>query len=253
MPSLATRSREIVSQGIAEQLGPIIRLHDELRREATVALDLERAAARLAGEIAAFDAPAVIGAAGDLEIAFWQAVRAFERAGVATTAAASEMRQRQWNVAELAQGWLMGERAPSDAAAALALRAAALVASAVLRKASDQVALISTFDEWEHATCPCCGGAPDFALVHQSSRTLVCSRCDTAWERWTAGCLGCGANRAPTMGRVRSPYLGYTLAICHACGRYLKERPGRDGCLPLVERALTEELDAAAERRGLRL
>jgi hypothetical protein len=41
--------------------------------------------------------------------------------------------------------------------------------------------------------------------------------------------------------------------VCHACARYLKERRG-DGMLqPIIERALTVELDAAAERRGLRI
>ena len=253
MSSLTARSREIVSQGIAEQLEPVIRLHDQIRREARVALDLEQVAARVERNVPAFDPLTVIRAAGDLETAFWQAVRAFERAGAAATVAASETRQRQWDAVELALGWLVGERASSDPAAALALRAAALVASAVLRKAGEQVALVAAFEDWERPICPCCGGSPDFALVHGSARTLVCSRCDTAWERWTPGCLGCGANRAPAVGRVRSPYLGYTLAICHPCGRYLKERPGRDPYLPLVERAVTEELDAAAERRGLRI
>ena len=253
MPSLAARSREVVSQGIAEQLAPIIHLHDAIRREARVALDLERAAARVEGSVPAFDPLTVIRAAGDLEPAFWRAVRAFERAGAATTAAASEARRRRWDVVELGLGWLAGERAPSNPVSALVLRAAALVASAVLRTVAEQVALVASFDEWERSVCPCCGGAPDFALVHGSARTLICSRCDTAWERWAPGCLGCGAHRAPTIVRVRSPYLGYTLAICHSCGRYLKERPGSEPCVPLVERALTEELDAAAERRGLRI
>lgn len=253
MPSLAARSREVVSQGIAEQLEPIIRLHEAIRREARVMLDLERVAARVASDVPAFDPLNVIRAAGDLDPEFWRAVRAFERAGIATTTSASEMRQRHWDVVEVALGWLVGERAPADPAAALALRSAALVANAVLGNAAEQVALVASFEEWERAICPCCGGSPDLALVHGSARTLVCSRCDTSWQRWAAGCLGCGADRAPTMGRVRSAYLGYTLAICHACGRYLKERAGRDCASPLVERALTEELDAAAELRGLRI
>lgn len=253
MPSLATRSREIVSQRIAEQLAPVLQLHQALRREARLSLDLERVAARIDANAPAFDPLMVISAAGDLEVGFWRAIRAFERAGLATTSSASAARQRSWDVAELASGWLVGERAPTDPAAALALRAAALVASAVLRRGAEQVALVATFDAWEGSICPCCGGSPDLALAHGSTRTLICSRCDAAWERWMSGCLGCGASRAPTMGRVRSPYLGYTLAVCHACGRYLKERAGRAPCEPLVERALTEELDAAAELRGLRL
>jgi hypothetical protein len=47
--------------------------------------------------------------------------------------------------------------------------------------------------------------------------------------------------------------LGYELLVCHACARYLKERRGDGMQLPIIERALTVELDAAAERRGLRI
>ncbi|MGH7665598.1 MAG: hypothetical protein ACRENI_15110 [Gemmatimonadaceae bacterium] len=47
------------------------------------------------------------------------------------------------------------------------------------------------------------------------------------------------------------------MAICHGCGRYVKElvaRPGMgvEDIHPLVERILTQELSEAAERRGLR-
>jgi hypothetical protein len=43
--------------------------------------------------------------------------------------------------------------------------------------------------------------------------------------------------------------------VCSACGRYLKERDAdAAGAVDLlVERALTEELDRAAERRALSL
>jgi formate dehydrogenase maturation protein FdhE len=101
--------------------------------------------------------------------------------------------------------------------------------------------------------CPSCGGAPDLAFVDGARRALVCSRCDTSWPVATRGCIGCEATGAPTIARVRSPYLGYDLVICHACGRYLKERVGRALHPPLVERALTAEMDAAAVRRGLRI
>jgi formate dehydrogenase maturation protein FdhE len=82
---------------------------------------------------------------------------------------------------------------------------------------------------------------------------LVCARCDARWRAAGRGCLACDATSAPTLARVRSPYLGYELVICNSCGRYLKERSGPLVYDPVVERALTGELDAAAERRGLRI
>lgn len=252
MSSLATRSREFVSQGIAEQLVPLIQLHDEIRSEASLAVDLERASGRIQCGVPAFDPVTVVRSSGDLTIPFSRAVKALERCGLTTTSAASELRRRETDVTETAVGWLLGERSSSDPVAMLAHRGSSLVANAVLRANAEAVARAIAFDEWERAICPCCGGLPDFALVHATGRTLVCARCDTTWERVTAGCLGCGATRAPTIARIRSPFIGYTLTICNACGRYLKERPGHEACQPLVERALTAELDAAAERRGLR-
>jgi hypothetical protein len=53
--------------------------------------------------------------------------------------------------------------------------------------------------------------------------------------------------------RIANPELGYTLVMCSACGRFLKERPRRGIESLLVERAITTELDLAAEQRGLRI
>ena len=47
--------------------------------------------------------------------------------------------------------------------------------------------------------------------------------------------------------------LGYELLVCHACARYIKERQAEGMHDPIVERVLTVDLDAAAERRGLRI
>jgi hypothetical protein len=56
----------------------------------------------------------------------------------------------------------------------------------------------------------------------------------------------------PTLARVPSPYLGYQLAICNACGRYIKERRGALTHELFVERMLVAGLDEAAQQRGLR-
>jgi hypothetical protein len=53
--------------------------------------------------------------------------------------------------------------------------------------------------------------------------------------------------------RVDAIDLGYDLLVCHACARYIKERKPDGMQSPILERALTVELDAAAERRGLRI
>jgi FdhE protein len=132
----------------------------------------------------------------------------------------------------------------------------ALVAGGVLERASAAVSGGETLAGT--AACPCCGGPPEFALVERATgqppaRRLICARCDAAWAVERAGCVGCGETEPPTLARVPSPALGYDLAICNACGRYLKERTADAPVDLVVERVLTAELDAAAEHRGLRL
>jgi formate dehydrogenase maturation protein FdhE len=153
----------------------------------------------------------------------------------------------------LLKAWLVGERGSSDQGRRLALRAAALVGNAILRSAASQASKGAEFSEWKKTNCPCCGGPPDLAVRGDGARWLVCARCDTHWQAPTLGCLGCEATRAPTFVRVDALDLGYELLVCHACARYLKERRGDGMESPMIERALTVELDAAAERRGLRI
>lgn len=253
MTPVASRSREIVTQGITDQLGPVVQLLDELRAEMRPSADGRRVRERMAASLPAIDVTAAIRAAGDLSASFARAAKAFERAGVASTSASTALRQRRWNVVKEALAWAGGERPPSDPVAKLARRAGSLVGYAILSSTAEAVSPFVREVPWDRPTCPCCGGSADFALVNSSGRDLVCSRCDTTWTAPRSGCLGCGADSSPTIARIRSPFLGYTLAICNACGRYLKERAATEVCHPFVERALTVELDAAAERRGLRL
>jgi formate dehydrogenase maturation protein FdhE len=153
----------------------------------------------------------------------------------------------------LLKSWLVGERGSGDEGRRLGLRAAALVGNAILRSAAAQASKGARFGEWKRSTCPCCGGSPDLAVRSDAIRSLVCSRCDTRWHAPTVGCLGCEATRPPTFVRVDAIDLGYELLVCHACARYIKERRGDGMQSPIIERALTAELDAAAERRGLRI
>ena len=139
-------------------------------------------------------------------------------------------------------------------------RALAGAADDLLLVASARVCELARPVEWNRSYCPCCGGSPDFSVRDDTvdgglerDRGLVCARCDTTWRTEALGCLGCGERESPTIARISSDALGYQLAICNACGRYLKEPAAPAPLDPLVERVLTAQLDAAAEARGLRL
>ena len=173
--------------------------------------------------------------------------------GLASTRELDSFRKNYSNAQPLLKAWLVGERGSSDHGRRLALRAAAILGNGILRSAAAQVAKGLSFEDWSHATCPCCAGNPDLALQDASGRQLVCSRCDTRWPAPTSGCLSCESNRPPTFVRVDTVDLGYELLVCHACARYIKERESAGMASPLLERMLTAELDSAAERRGLRI
>lgn len=255
-----------IRQAVAEQIAPVARLSAELAQDWRLALDLARARARLAGGLVAFDPLDVLGSAGDLLVPYVRAVTALERAGLSTIEDSQQARERRYQLLPLVVAWLGGEPEPRDRGRAAARRAAALVASSVLRRASELLRRSDDAAEghgaagvsrmiaaWQRAHCPCCGGAPDFALRDGPTRSLLCARCDTAWPTSALGCLGCGAREAPTIARITSTALGYQLAICNSCGRYIKEPLTNGVAEPLIERLLTAELDAAAEARGLRL
>ena len=127
------------------------------------------------------------------------------------------------------------------------------VGNAILRRATSLVGRPVLWKEWARTVCPCCGSSPDFILTDGQVRTLVCARCDAEWSAPRNGCLGCDVAATPLqMARIANTALGYDLLMCNDCGRFMKERP-RAGTAPfLVERAITAELDHAAERRGLR-
>ncbi len=250
--SATTRSREAVSRTLADQLEPVLRLHAYMRDAWPVEFDVARARARVQSGRAGFDPVAVLRSAGDMSAMFARMVSAFELAGVASSADVLTVRQQQLDATELAIGWAAGERVPVDSAKRLARRAAAVLGNGVLRNVAGQLLAVERLDHWPRITCPCCGGGPDLALGRGSKRRVVCSRCDTRWHAGGSGCLSCGADHEPTVSRIRAPYLGYALLICHGCGTYLKERTAGGTCEPLVDRELTAQLDRAAQDRGLR-
>ena len=251
--TVLTRSRDVVSKGVADQFGPVLQLQQALRSSVRPVVDVADARARIATRRPGFDPVRILSRARTVVTAFDRCVDALEVAGLASSTTVTALRQENHDARSLAIAWAAGETPPTISSQRLAQRAAAVVAGAILQSNARVVMNKLSLDGWQRPICPSCGGAPDLAFVEGSKRALVCSRCDTVWPVNTRGCIGCDATGAPTIARVRSPYLGYDLVICHACGRYLKERAGRASHPPLVERALTAEMDAAAVRRGLRI
>ncbi len=251
--SVIARSRDVVTKGVADQFGPVLLLQQALRSAVRPVVDVTDARARIASRRPGFDPVRILSRARTVVTAFDRCVDALEVAGLASSTTVMSLRSENHDARSLAIAWASGETAPNVPSQRLAQRAAAVVAGAILQSNARVVTHEVSLDAWQRPVCPSCGGAPDLAFVEGHARALVCSRCDTSWPVKTRGCIGCDATSAPTIARVRSPYLGYDLVICHACGRYLKERSGKAAHPPLVERALTAEMDAAAVRRGLRI
>lgn len=246
-------TREYTPGGMADELGPLVRVHSELGKFRLSAVRVKRARTNLGEGRVAFDPNEVLRAATDLDASLGRVATAFEMCGMTSPRALDSFR-RSYTVANpLLKAWLVGERGSSDEGRRLALRAAAVLGNAILRAAAQQISKDVSFADWKKSTCPCCGGPPDLAIKDDAKRTLICARCDTHWPAPTVGCLGCESTRPPTFVRVDALDLGYELLVCHACARYLKERQSDGLQLPIIERAVTVELDSAAERRGLRI
>jgi formate dehydrogenase maturation protein FdhE len=251
--SVLSRSRDVVTKGVADQFGPVLLLQQALRSGVRPVVDVAEARARIASRRPGFDPVKLLSRARTVVTAFDRCVDALEVAGLASSTTVTSLRHESYDARSLAIAWAAGEPAPNVSSHKLAQRAVSLVAGAILQRNARVVTHDLALDAWQRPVCPSCGGPPDLAFVDGQKRGLVCSRCDTSWPVKTRGCIGCEATGSPTIARVRTPYLGYDLVICHACGRYIKERTGKATHPPLVERALTAEMDAAAVRRGLRL
>jgi formate dehydrogenase formation protein len=247
-----TRRPSAASKSLAEQFEPIVSLHNAVRQRSHAQFDVSVARERIRAGRHGFDAPTLVRDAGDLAASFNRIAAAFERIGIASTTQLVALRAETWDTTALMLSWANGDSLPRNPTTRLARNVAAVVGNAVLSQAASDVAEGFSFAAWKRSACPCCGASPDLALSTEKRRSLVCWRCDTLWRTNQLGCLGCGANTAPTLVRIPSPY-GYELAICHSCGRYVKERRGAPTQALIVERALTAGLDEAAELRGLRV
>lgn len=249
---VSTRRPTVASRTLADQLRPVVHVHGAVRESRYAHFDVERARTRLQSGRTAFDAAALIADAGDLSAAFKRTSQAFERTGIASTPEVGALQQRSVDATTVVLAWANAESPPIDPTLRLARSIGAVVGNAILSRAATDVTMGQALHTWKWPQCPCCGASPDLALSTDARRMLVCWRCDTMWRAESRGCLGCGATGEPNIVRVASPYLGYELAICISCGRYLKERRGALNHELLVERTLIAGLDEAAQLRGLR-
>lgn len=239
---------------LAEQFAPILRIHADLASGWKPTVDADAAQARIAAGQVGYDALRVLRSCGDLMPLFGRVLDAFEVAGLLSNDDRRAILDGDPDVDDLVSGWFTGDRTPLDPRRRLARQVTIVVGNSLLRAASARVGSPATWKAWTRLACPCCGGAPDIALTERGTqRTLICARCDAQWRTSRAGCIGCDAEGEPSIARIENPALGYDLMMCNACGRYLKERPRRNLESFIVERALTAELDLAAEQRGLRL
>jgi hypothetical protein len=251
-PRTRLRRPSAASRRFAEQLRPLVQAHDAVRQSEHARVDVERGLAHVRAGRPAFDADSLLDGAGDLTMAFRRTAAAFEGTGIATTPELTDLRRSTLDPTELVLGWASGGSTPVDTTMRLARTVAGVVGNAVLSRAAQDIASSISFAAWKRTDCPCCGASPDLALTTPKRRTLVCWRCDAMWRTVHRGCLGCGADAPPILARVHSSVLDYELAICNACGRYIKERRGLPSHELLVERAYTAGLDEAAQQRGLR-
>lgn len=239
---------------LAEQFAPVLHVHAELLADCTPAVEAAEAHRRIRNGQVAYDALRILQSCGDLRPRFVRVLEAFEVSGFVSNDDRRTLLDGELDVDELVSGWFTGDRTPRDPRRRAARQAAIVVGNALLRSASTRVGGPGVWQSWTRTVCPCCGGSPDIALVeHGTDRLLVCARCDAQWRARRDGCLGCDTDDSPAIARISNPELEYDLVMCNACGRFLKERARRGVESFIVERALTTELDLAAEQRGLRI
>jgi hypothetical protein len=243
-----------VRSTLVEQFAPVLKVHADLLGDCVPLVEPGEATRRIEAGQLGYDALRVLRSCGDLSPRFVRVVDAFEVAGFISNHDRRALLDSEPDVDDMVSGWFTGDRTPRDARRRVARQAAIVVGNALLRGATMRVGPASVWKAWARTVCPCCGGSPDIVLVERGKeRTLVCARCDAEWRAPRAGCLGCDAGESTEIARINNPALGYDLVMCNACGRYIKERARRGVESYIVERAVTAELDLAAEQRGLRI
>ena len=238
---------------MAEQFAPVLHVYADIVADCVPLVDTEHAHSRIRSGQVGYDALRVLRSCGDPMPHYARVLDAFEVAGFVSNDERRALLASELDVDDMISGWFTGDRTPREPRRRIARQAAIVVVNALLRAATKLVEPASVWREWTRIVCPCCGGSPDIALRERSQRTLVCARCDAQWRTPHQGCLSCRTVEEPTIARIANADLGYDLVMCNGCGRFLKERPRRGIQSFIVERALTTELDLAAEQRGLRI
>jgi len=254
VPTLDSLRPTTVRSTLADQFVPVLKVYADIAATCAPLVDTAHAHARIRSGHVGYDALRVLRSCGDPMPHYARVLDAFEVAGFVSNDDRRSLLASELDVDDIVSGWFTGDRTPRDARRRIARQAAIVVGNALLRAATALVEPSSVWREWTRIVCPCCGGSPDIALRERGAqRTLVCARCDAQWRTPHQGCLSCRTIEEPTIARIANAELGYDLVMCNGCGRFLKERPRRGIQSFIVERALTTELDLAAEQRGLRI
>lgn len=110
-------------------------------------------------------------------------------------------------------------------------------------------------EQWRRASCPICGGAPDFAYLdrERGARWLLCSRCDAQWLFQRLECPYCGTTEQESLSYYADDAGLYRLYVCEKCHSCLKAVDLRQTESPVVmplERIITADMDRQAGEKG---
>src|SRR4051812_30168723 len=93
MTTIKTVRRDSAPTGMADELGPLVRLHSELGRFRLPAARVRRARSNIANGRVAFDPNEVLRSAGDLDASLREMASAFEMCGMASPRALESFRK----------------------------------------------------------------------------------------------------------------------------------------------------------------
>ena len=105
------------------------------------------------------------------------------------------------------------------------------------------------------ASCPLCGGEPEFATITPAAdRLLICNRCTTHWPYDPLACPFCSNTDRSRITSFTSRDATDRIYACDVCRRYLKAYDGRHTTRPVmvaVDSVKTIPLDAGSDTEGV--
>jgi len=128
------------------------------------------------------------------------------------------------SVEAVADNFLNGDMAGSDAGAALYIAASLQVYFTRLAAALDAPSLRLL---QKRGSCPCCGSTPVSGVVTATgltpgTRYLYCSLCSTAWSHVRAVCITCGGSRTLSLRGIEGDSGAIKAETCDECHTYAK-------------------------------